>query len=335
MCASLLTSAEFSAAVQMWVNSGQKSENLQEAKEHHKSFRLPKDDAAHSNVSYGAIEAGKKSAPADEEEEEQEEEYCQSPQGHNPYTVRKASGDSARVVHHSPADSLCFSVAVMFSLLLLLAVVVSGDLSENELKVKACLLLLFGTLCVTIFSDPMVDVITQVGDRLAVSPFYIAFVVTPLASNASEVYAGLLFAKKKTNESISMTLATSQNNNTSQERMQAHADGSANLLADADFRHLCSVSMLCVLRSALLPVHGAATMNNTLALSIFMAIIYVRGLEWEYTAEVATVMMVVIVVGLQGLLRRNIFLWQALLVIMLYPLSILFVYTLEAGFGLK
>ena len=84
------------------------------------------------------------------------------------------------------------------------------DLTETELKVKACLLLLFGTLCVTLFSDPLVDVITQVGDRLSVSPFYVAFVVTPFASNASEVYAGILFAKKKTNESISMTLATSQ-----------------------------------------------------------------------------------------------------------------------------
>ena len=75
---------------------------------------------------------------------------------------------------------------------------------------KACLLLLFGTLVVTLFCDPLVDVITQVGDRLSVSPFYVAFIVTPFASNASEVYAGILFAKKKTNESISMTLATSQ-----------------------------------------------------------------------------------------------------------------------------
>lgn len=112
------------------------------------------------------------------------------------------------------------SPVVSFSLFLCV-VIAAGDLSENELKVKACVLLLLGTLCVTIFSDPMVDVITQVGDRLSVSPFYIAFVVTPLASNASEVYAGLLFARKKTNESISMTLAT---------------------------------------------LHGAATMNSTLAL---------------------------------------------------------------------
>ena len=97
----------------------------------------------------------------------------------------------------------CHCSSLPFSFLL-------RDLTENELKVKACLLLLFGTLCVTLFSDPLVDVITQVGDRLNVSPFYVAFVVTPFASNASEVYAGILFAKKKTNESISMTLATSQ-----------------------------------------------------------------------------------------------------------------------------
>lgn len=60
-----------------------------------------------------------------------------------------------------------------------------------------------------------------------------------------------------------------------------------------------------------------------------MAIIYARGLEWEYTAEVATVMFVVIVVGLQGMWRRNIFLWQALLVLSLYPGAILMVYLLQ------
>lgn len=60
-----------------------------------------------------------------------------------------------------------------------------------------------------------------------------------------------------------------------------------------------------------------------------MAIIYVRGLEWEYTAEVATVMFVVIIVGLQGMLRRNIFLWQGLLVLSLYPGSIVMIYVLQ------
>jgi len=158
------------------------------------------------------------------------------------------------------------------------------DLTENELRLQACMFLLLGTFAVSVFSDPMVDVISQVGDRLNVSPFYVSFIVTPLASNSSEVFAGLMFARKKTNESISMTVAT---------------------------------------------MHGAATMNNTLALCIFMAIIYMRGLAWEYTAEVIVVLVVVTAVGLQTMWRRNIFLWQGLMVLSFYPLSILAVYLMK------
>lgn len=31
-------------------------------------------------------------------------------------------------------------------------------------------------------------------------------------------------------------------------------------------------------------LYGAATMNNTLCLAVFMALVYVRGLEWVYSA---------------------------------------------------
>ena len=64
------------------------------------------------------------------------------------------------------------------------------------------------TFIVTLVSDPMVDVISNVGKKMGISAFYVSFVVTPFASNASEVIAGLLFARKKTTESISLTLAT-------------------------------------------------------------------------------------------------------------------------------
>ena len=107
------------------------------------------------------------------------------------------------------------------------------ELTDTQLKIKAIILLLIGTAVCTIFSDPMVDVISSLGTKMNISPFYISFVVTPLASNASEVIAGLMFAKKKTTESISLTLAT---------------------------------------------LHGAATMNSTLALGIFMSLIYFRNL---------------------------------------------------------
>lgn len=70
-------------------------------------------------------------------------------------------------------------------------------------------------------------------------------------------------------------------------------------------------------------------MNSTLALSIFAAIIWARGLEWNYTAETITVVFVVSVVALQSIIRRTIFLWQALMVLSLYPGAIVMVYTLQ------
>jgi Ca2+/H+ antiporter len=75
-------------------------------------------------------------------------------------------------------------------------------LSERQLLLKAIALLLAGTAVVTIFSDPMVEVISTFGEKIGVSPFYISFVVTPLASNASEVLSGLIFAKKKVRPSL-------------------------------------------------------------------------------------------------------------------------------------
>jgi Ca2+/Na+ antiporter len=162
------------------------------------------------------------------------------------------------------------------------------ELSDFQLKIKAFFLLLVGTAICTIFSDPMVDVISSLGTKMNISPFYISFVVTPLASNASEVIAGLMFARKKTTESISLTLAT---------------------------------------------LHGAATMNSTLALGIFMSLIYFRNLSWSFSAEVITVIIVIFIVGINSL-KRTIKLWQAVIVGLMYPFSILIVFLLENILGL-
>lgn len=161
-------------------------------------------------------------------------------------------------------------------------------LSERQLLGKALLLLLAGTGVVTIFSDPMVDVISAFGEKIGVSPFYISFVVTPLASNASEVLSGLIFAKKKTKDGLSLCLSS---------------------------------------------LHGAATMNHTLSLCIFMSLVYFRELSWSFSAEVLTTVIVTAIVAYQAR-KTNIFVWQGLLVLSLYPLSILFVFILENVVGL-
>jgi len=46
-----------------------------------------------------------------------------------------------------------------------------------------------GTMMVILFSDPMVGVLSAFGKLIGVNPFYVSFVLAPLASNGSELLA--------------------------------------------------------------------------------------------------------------------------------------------------
>jgi len=71
------------------------------------------------------------------------------------------------------------------------------DQQQRSILFRAAWRMLLGTLLVVFFSDPMVDCLTAIGDRIGVRPFYIAFVLAPLASNASEIVASYKYAMKK------------------------------------------------------------------------------------------------------------------------------------------
>jgi len=64
-----------------------------------------------------------------------------------------------------------------------------------------------GTLAVSVFSDPMVTVITDFGDNIGIGAFYISFVITPFCSNASELISSLMFASKKRKKNSSLTFS--------------------------------------------------------------------------------------------------------------------------------
>jgi Ca2+/Na+ antiporter len=68
--------------------------------------------------------------------------------------------------------------------------------------------MIIGTILVLIFSDPMVDVLGAIGKMTGVPAFYVAFLLAPLASNASELVASFKLASKKTKESITQSLQT-------------------------------------------------------------------------------------------------------------------------------
>jgi hypothetical protein len=155
-----------------------------------------------------------------------------------------------------------------------------------KIGLKAGAIMFVGTAIVALFSDPMVDTISNFSTIIKLkNPFYVSFIVTPITSNASELIAALIFAAKKKKKNISLTYGA---------------------------------------------LYGAATMNNTMCLSIFLAMVFFRGLVWEFSAEVLSILFVTAVVGTIGATRNVIPLYFIFVVGLLYPLSLGLVAFLES-----
>ncbi|XP_077251163.1 sodium/calcium exchanger NCL1-like [Tasmannia lanceolata] len=80
-------------------------------------------------------------------------------------------------------------------------------------------------------------------------------------------------------------------------------------------------------------IYGAATMNNILCLAVFLALVYVRDLTWDFSAEVLVILIVSIVMGLFGSFRTTFPLWTCSIAYLFYPLSLVLVYVLDYVFG--
>ncbi|CAB9504076.1 Calcium-binding EF hand family protein [Seminavis robusta] len=159
----------------------------------------------------------------------------------------------------------------------------SPEQQQTALKKRALVMLTIGTGLAVLFSDPLVDVLNEIANRIGVSPFYVAFVLAPIGSNASEIIASRYYAAKKTRRSITVSLTA---------------------------------------------LTGAGTMSNTFCLSIFMGLIYFRGLAWSYTSETIAILLVEYALACM-VQREKLTCFDALLILMFYPLSLVFVATLE------
>ncbi|GLT48631.1 hypothetical protein SLA2020_222440 [Shorea laevis] len=80
-------------------------------------------------------------------------------------------------------------------------------------------------------------------------------------------------------------------------------------------------------------VYGAVTMNNVLSLSVFLALVYVRGLTWDFSSEVLIILIVCLVMGAFASFRTTFPLWTCLVAFILYPFSLALVCVLDYVFG--
>ena len=76
-------------------------------------------------------------------------------------------------------------------------------------------------------------------------------------------------------------------------------------------------------------LQGACVMNNTFVLGIFMLLVWLQNLSWEFMAETCSILLVIVVISFMSL-KKNHTMLDASLILGLYPLSLVFVATLEA-----
>lgn len=158
----------------------------------------------------------------------------------------------------------------------------------NKVMKRAFLMMAMGTALVLIFSDPMVTIMSDVGQRIGIPPFYVSFLLAPMASNASELLAAYSYAAKKTRKTVTISFST---------------------------------------------LLGAAIMNNTFVLAIFMLLLTMKNLAWTFTAETISILVVEICVGAMSF-KKVMTMFDGLLVLALFPGSLALVAFLENVVGL-
>lgn len=82
-------------------------------------------------------------------------------------------------------------------------------------------------------------------------------------------------------------------------------------------------------------IYGSVTMGNVLSLAVFLGLVYVRQLTWDFFSEVLVTVIVCIVMGVIASFRTTFPLWMSFLAYALYPLSLLLVYVLDYVLGLS
>eukprot|EP00270_Netrium_digitus_P012395 TRINITY_DN401_c0_g1_i6.p1 TRINITY_DN401_c0_g1~~TRINITY_DN401_c0_g1_i6.p1 ORF type:complete len:648 (+),score=189.53 TRINITY_DN401_c0_g1_i6:189-2132(+) len=83
----------------------------------------------------------------------------------------------------------------------------SKEKTSAEIYRDALILMIGGAALVAVFADPMVDSIQGFSTASGIPPFFVAFVVSPIASNASELVSSLIFAMKKRKRTSSLCLS--------------------------------------------------------------------------------------------------------------------------------
>lgn len=84
----------------------------------------------------------------------------------------------------------------------------TDELVEENTKwtcFQAVLRLLFGMVIVALLSEPLVGAVHNFSRAVNIPPFYVSFIVVPLATNAREAFSAIGSARRKNQRTCSLT----------------------------------------------------------------------------------------------------------------------------------
>jgi len=81
-------------------------------------------------------------------------------------------------------------------------------------------------------------------------------------------------------------------------------------------------------------LQGAAVVNNTLCLGVFLCVVHAKSMAWEFSAETLPVVLVEMAIGMSVVCRGRLTLFDGVCALALYPASLLMSWMLQRRVGL-
>ncbi|XP_021907729.1 sodium/calcium exchanger NCL1-like [Carica papaya] len=75
-------------------------------------------------------------------------------------------------------------------------------------------------------------------------------------------------------------------------------------------------------------LYGGVFMNNIMGLAIFLALVYIRDIQWDVSAELLVVLVICTAMGFFSSFNRKFALWTGIVAFLLYPISLAMLYIL-------
>lgn len=179
--------------------------------------------------------------------------------------------------------------------------------------IKAIMLLMLGITMLALLAEPLIHSVQNVSSSANIPSFFVSFIFVPLATNARAAISAIKTTSQRNEQTTSLTFS------------EVFVIYSWLLFFDDWFE--CTCLLICFVSD--MQLYDGVFMNNVLGFFVLLAVIYFRGLAWDFSAEVLVVLIVCVIMGTAASFRSKFPIWTSFIAYLLYPLSLILVIVLN------